>query len=78
MHGAQSVPGWEGGWLCDLYSDSDSVSDSVLHSGDMFRGRKSRKTILGLLEALQIQQKHNKYLGENGGIGHVIKIKNEF
>ena len=33
----------------------------------MFRGRKSRKTILGLLEALQIQQKHNKDVEGKGG-----------
>ena len=33
----------------------------------MFRRRKSRKTILGLLEALEIQQKQKKDVGENGG-----------
>ena len=33
----------------------------------MFRGRKSRKTILGLLVTLQIQQKHDEDVEENGG-----------
>ena len=48
------------------------VKGCVAGSADMFRSRKSRNNILGLIEALQIQHKESE---EKRATGNVMKNK---
>ena len=44
------------------------VKGCVAGSADMFRSKKSRKNILGLIEALQIQQKETEGKRSTGNV----------